>query len=364
MVDYASRIAELEKELSTMQYNKRTQHHYGLLRAKIAQLRERQEARSRQGKKGEGFEVRRTGDGTVILVGSPSTGKSTLLNSLTNAHSEVGSYVFTTLTCIPGIMEHKHARIQILDVPGVVHGAATGRGRGTEVLASMRSADLALILVDVLRPQELAVIKEEIYETGIRLDQRRPDVKIKKTPKDGIRIGRTVQTPLLNDETIAGILKEFRINNAEVLIRDEIDADQFIDCIEGNRKYMPSLVVLNKADLLEPEALRSVISRLKPDIAISAKNREHLDELRELIFQKLDLIRVYLKEPGKEADREVPLIMFRDSTIRSVCDKLHKEFAKRFKYARVWGTSAKFPGQRLMLHHRLKDGDVLEIHLR
>ena len=364
MVDYLSRIAELEKELSSMQYNKRTQHHYGLVRAKIAQLRDKQETRSKQGKKGEGFEVRRTGDGTVILVGFPSTGKSTLLNSITNAHSEVGAYAFTTLTCVPGIMAYKHANIQILDVPGIVHGAASGRGRGTEVLAAMRSADMALLLVDALRPGELAVLQKEVYETGIRLDQRKPDVRIKKTAKDGVRIGRTVQTPLLNDETIIDILKEFRINNAEVLIRDEIDADQLIDCIEGNKKFMPSLVVVNKVDLIDPADARRMKTELQADLMISAKNKEHLDELREMIFRKLDLIRVYMKEPSKPADLEVPLICFRGFTIRDVCDKLHKDFSKMFKYARVWGRSAKFPGQRLMLHHRLEDGDVLEIHLR
>lgn len=362
MVKYQERIAEIEKELSTMQYNKRTQHHYGLLRAKIAMLREKAETRSK-GKKKDGFEVRRTGDGTVILVGFPSTGKSTLLNALTNAHSDVGKYAFTTLTVVPGIMEHKHAHIQILDVPGIVKGAASGRGRGTEVLASMRSADMALILVDSIRPEEISIIKKEIYDTNIRLDQRKPDVRIKKKSKDGIRIGRTVKTPLLDDETITSILKEFKINNAEVTIRDELNADQFIDCLEGNRKYMPSIVVLNKADLLKPAKLRRMMKNVKADLAISAKEDTQLNELRNIIFEKLDLIRIYLKEPGKETDMKVPLIAFRNSSIRDICNKLHRDFVKKFKFARVWGSSAKFPGQRLMLNHRLRDEDALEIHL-
>ncbi len=364
MADYNAKIAELEAEMATMQYNKRTQRHYGLLRAKIAQLREKQEARSKQGGKHDGFEVRRTGDGTVIMLGFPSTGKSTLLNALTNAQSEVGAYAFTTLTCIPGVMEHNHAKIQILDVPGIVQGASTGRGRGKEVLSAMRSADMALLLVDALRPNELPVIRKEAYDVGIRFDQRKPDVRIKKMAKDGIRVGRTVATPLLDDETITSILKEFKVNNAEVLIREEVDADQFIDIVEGNKKYMPSVVVLNKIDLLEPEELRKVQSAVKPHISISAKDRKRIAELKQVIFDRLDLIRIYLKEPGKEADREVPLICFRDFTIKDVCNKLHKDFSKKFKFARVWGKSAKFPGQRLMLHHKLIDEDVVEIHVR
>jgi len=364
MVEYNERIMEMEQELSTMQYNKRTQHHYGLLRARIAKLKEKQERRSGSKGKSEAYEVKRSGDATVILLGFPSTGKSTILNALTNAKSEVGSYAFTTLTVVPGMMKYKHARIQILDVPGIVKGAASGRGRGKEVLASMRSADLALIIIDATRPDELSVIRKEVYETRIRLDQERPDVRIRKRSKDGIRIGRTVATPLLDDETIKVILKEFRINNADVTIRSAIDADQFIDCIEANRKYMRSLVVLNKIDLLDEQSLKRARLAVRPDLAISAKKALNFNELKELIFSRLDLIRVFLKEPGKEADLKVPLIMFRHCTIRDVCRKLHRDFEKKFKFARVWGRSARFPGQRLMLGHHLRDTDVLEIHLR
>lgn len=365
MVEYNKRIEELEKELAGMQYNKRTQHHYGLIRAKIAQLREKEETRGKQssGKK-DGYEVRRSGDGTVILLGFPSTGKSTLLNALTNAESEIGAYAFTTLTVIPGMMEYKHAKIQILDVPGIVTGAASGKGRGKEVLASMRSADMALIVVDVTRPQELAVIRKEVYDTHIRLDQKRPDVRIKKMIKDGIRVGRTVATPDLTDETIVGICKEFKINNAEITIRDEINADQFIDCLEANKKYMPSVLLLNKIDLVDSQTLEQVKNEIEPDLAISARNEKDLSRVKETIFQKLDLMRVYLKEPGKEADMDVPLICFRKSKIKDVCNKLHRDFHRKFKFARVWGKSAKFPGQRLMLQHILKDEDILEVHLR
>ncbi len=365
MVDYKERIADMEKELSKMQYNKRTQHHYGLLKARIAQLQEKDEKRSAgTGSHADGYEVKRTGDATVILLGFPSTGKSTLLNALTDAQSEVGTYAFTTLSVIPGMLKHKHARIQILDVPGIVKGAASGRGRGKEVLASMRSADMALIIIDATRPEELPVIKREVYDTRIRLDQEKPDVRIRKKAKDGVRIGRTVATPLLDNQTITDILKEFRINNAEVTIRSPIDADQFIDCIEGNRKYMHSIVLLNKIDLVDEKTLERLRREIRPDLCISAKNEKDFGGLKDLIFERLNLIRIYLKEPGKEADREVPLIMFRNCTTRDVCRKLHRDFEKKFKFSRVWGPSAKFPGQRLMLQHRLQDTDVLEIHLR
>jgi small GTP-binding protein len=365
MVEYESDIKQLEDEISTTKYNKRTQHAVGLLKAKLARLRETQETRRRAGKKGEGYSVRRSGDATVMLVGFPSVGKSTLLNALTDAHSKTAEYEFTTLDVIPGMLEHGHAKIQILDVPGVVKGASDGTGRGKEVLSVMRSADMALILIEVNHPEHLHVLLNEIRNTNIRLNQHKPYVKIRRANKNGIRIGKTVKLRNLTDDTIKGILKEFRINNADVLIREEINDDQLIDIIEDNKAYMPGIIILTKADTASREKAEGIKKEIGADIIVSAEKRTGLGELKNLIFDRLELIRVYLKQPGKEADMEVPLIMHRNARIRDVCDKLHKDFVSKFRFARLWGASSKFPGQKLLsLEHVLADEDVLEMHLR
>ena len=365
MPDYNQKIKELEEELRTTKYNKATQGHIGLVKAKIALLKEKQESRSQSktGKSDHGYSVRKSGDGTVLLLGFPSTGKSTLLNKLTDAHSEVAAYAFTTLTCIPGIMEYQQAKIQILDVRGVVEGAASGRGRGREVLAVIRNADLVLIVVDINNPEHFPAILREIWESDIRINKTKPEVFIKKTPRGGIHIGKTV--PLeVDDDTLARILREFKINNAEVLIRSVIDVDDFIDCIESNKKYLPAVICLTKADTVDAATVSRVMRDLRADIAVSAEQDLNVEQLKEVIFRKLDFMRVFLKEPRKEADMKVPLIITRNSTIKGVCDKLHKDFASKFKFARVWGSSAKFPGQRLMTNHTLQDKDIVEIHLR
>ena len=365
MPTYEEQIADLEREINKTQYNKATQHHVGLVKAKIAHLREKMEARAKaSGGPGDGFQVRKTGDGTVILIGFPSTGKSTILNILCGTESEVAAYAFTTLTVIPGMLNYRHAKIQVLDVPGVMRGASTGRGRGKEVLAVMRNADLCMFIVDVLRPQEIAVIRSEAENVGIRFNTRRPDVRIKKTARGGIKVAKTCKLTQLDDETVKAVLKEFRINSADVVIRQDITVEDLIDCIEDNRKYMPAISVFNKTDLVTQEQLGAIQRKYHPDICISAQRKEHIDELRVLIYDRLDLMSVYLKEPGKEADMEVPLIMFRSGTIRALCEKLHKDFISKFKFARVWGRSAKFGGQKLMLSHKLKDSDVVEIHLK
>ena len=365
MVDYSQKIKEFEDELKKTKYNKATQGHIGLVKAKIAQLREKQESRvaKKTGKSEHGYTVRKSGDATVLLLGFPSAGKSTLLNKLTGANSEVASYAFTTLSVIPGMLEYKQARIQILDVPGIVSGAASGKGRGREVLTVIQNADLVLVVVDVNYPEHYPAILREVWEARIRLNKWKPEVFIKKRGQGGIHIGKTV--PLeVDDETLMKVLREFKMVNADVLIRSPIDIDDFIDCIEGNKKYVPAIVCITKADMASAATISTVKKELNADIIVSAEQDLNIEALKELIFQKLDFIRVYMKEPRKDADMQVPLIIARGSTIGSVCEKLHRDFVKRLKFARVWGSSAKFPGQRLMHSHILLDKDVLEIHLR
>lgn len=364
MASTEARIKELEDLIGGSKYNKSTQHAIGLYKAQLAKLKEKEETRRSSGNKGQGYSVRKTGDGTVVLLGFPSAGKSTLLNGITDAESEVGAYAFTTLTVVPGILDYEHAKIQILDVPGVVHGAATGRGRGTEVFSVLRSADLIVILVDVHHPEHYDVLLHEIRDAHLRINELVPDVKLKRTSKDGVRIGKTCKLTRLTDETITAILREFKINNADIVIRNNISDDQLIDVIEGNKYYVPAITVLNKIDSAPEETVKRVAKKINANICISAQKKDHLDELKELIFQTLDLVRIYLKEPTKNADLDIPLIMDRGCTIKKVCEKLHKDFVEKFKFARVWGKSAKFPGQKQMLLHKLRDGDILELHMR
>ena len=359
------RIAELEEELSTTKYNKRTQASIGLLKAKIAALRDKEIKKSSGGGKQDGYSVRKTGDGTVIIVGFPSVGKSTLLNKITNAQSEVGSYAFTTLTVVPGLLEHKHASIQVLDVPGIVAGAAAGTGRGKEVLSCAMSADLVMFLVDVFYPEHLKILQKEVYDTNIRLNQEKPDVRIIKTAKGGINIGATVKLTKIDHDTIEKVLREFRIVNADIVIRTDIDVDQLIDCIEGNKRYISGIVVMNKVDLCSKFEFEKVKKEVHPDVCVSAETGYNMNRLKDKIFDTMNFIRVYCKEARKKADLEEPLIMIKNGTLRDMCLKLHKDFVEKFKFARVWGRSAKFDGQVLRkLGHVIKDGDIVELHMR
>jgi uncharacterized protein len=363
MGDNNQKIKEFEEELRNTKYNKRTQHHVGLVKAKIARLKEQQETKIRGKGKTEGYSVRKTGDASAVLVGFPSVGKSTLLNAITNADSKIGSYEFTTLDVVPGLLEYNHAKIQILDVPGLIQGASQGKGRGKEVLAVAKSADMIIVLVDVNNLWQCDIINRELYDAKFRLNKRKADVTIKKAMKGGINISSTVKLSL-EKETIRAIMNEFRIINADVLFRQNVDEDELIDVLEANRFYIPALTVINKVDTVSEQKLKEIRNQFKDAVFVSAERKDNTEELKKAIFNKLDFIRVYMKNPGKKADMDEPLIMKRGSKVKDICNKLHRDFVRRFRFARVTGKSAKFVGQKFTLEHVLVDGDILELHLK
>jgi hypothetical protein len=309
---------------------------------------------------GEGYSVRKSGDATVALVGFPSVGKSTLLNKLTGANSEVGAYEFTTLDVIPGVLEYKGATIQILDVPGLVRGAASGRGRGKEVIAVVRNSNLVLFLLDVFQPEHHKVLMQELYDAGIRINMSSPDVTIKRMDRGGVIISTTMELEM-SDDLIKAILGEYKIHNAHVLLRENINMDQLIDSVMANRVYIPAVIVINKVDMATEEALEFCETKFPDATFISANEEKNLEAVKDLIYETLDFIRVYLKPQGGPADMDEPMIVTYGVTVGDICDRLHRDFRDKFRYSQIWGPSAKHPGQRAGLDHYLEDGDVLTL---
>ncbi len=363
MVDYHEKIRELEDSMAKAKYNKRTEHWFGLIKSQIATLREKIEKRMGKKGAGKGWSVKKTGNATVILVGFPSVGKSTLLNALTGTQSKTAAYEFTTLDCIPGTLNYKHAKIQILDVPGVIEGAAMGRGRGKEVLATARTSDLVLFVIDATHPEHYPLLRKEIFDVGVRVDEKKPDVKIIKKPKGGLSISTTVNLDL-ERETLRLILKEFKMINADVVIRDNVTIDQFIDSIEGNRAYNKALICITKEDLIDETQKKRILEDMPQAVFVSAEKNKGIGELKEEIYKKLDFAKIYLKEVNKKPDMDVPLVLKQPVTVKTVCQHIHRDFIKKFRFARIWGSSAKFPGQQIRnLDKELKDETIVEVHV-
>jgi small GTP-binding protein len=360
-------IEEIEQEIRETPYNKSTEAHIGRLKAKLAEKKETLERQQSSSGGSGGYAVEKHGDATVALVGFPSVGKSTLLNALTNADSETGSYEFTTLDVNPGMLQYRGANIQMLDVPGLIEGAASGRGDGQEVLSVVRTADLVVFVLSAFEIQQYDRLSEELYKNGIRLDEEPPRITVRKKAKDGISINASVDLDL-DERTVSDILREHGYTNADVTIGEQVDLDRLIDGIRDNRVYLPSLVTVNKVDLIEPSYAETVNENLRerdvdPDDAvfISAEKERGLDALRERLWTELGLIRIYMDKPGRGVDYDEPLILFAGATVEDACEKLGGEFDERFRFARVSGPSAKHDEQQVGMDHELADEDVLRI---
>lgn len=240
------KIADIEAEIARTQKNKATEHHLGLLKAKLAKFRAQLlEPSKTAGQKGEGFEVSKSGDGRVALIGFPSVGKSTILTELTETESAQAAYEFTTLTCIPGVIQYNGAKIQLLDLPGIIEGAAQGKGRGRQVVSVARTSDLILMMLDATKGEtQKYLLEKELHSVGIRLNKRPPSISLKVKSGGGLAFNSTIPLTHVDEKLVRGILHEYKIHNAQVLFREDATVDDFIDVIEAqNRSYIPCLYV-------------------------------------------------------------------------------------------------------------------------
>jgi hypothetical protein len=365
MATMEEQIKQIDEELRKTAYNKKSQRHIGRLKAKMAHLKEETERRRSSKGKTSGYAVRKSGIASVAIVGFPSVGKSTLLNKITKAKSEVGAYDFTTLDVVPGLLEHRGAKIQILDLPGLIKDASKGKGRGREVISVVRTVDMILFMIDVFETN-LKVLTDEMELAGIRVNSKPPDVQVIKRTRGGIDVNSTVKLTKIDEDLVREMLREFGIANADVVIREDVDEDRLVDALATNRHYVKAIVAINKIDLVTKAYLHEIEKRLKNWVVvpISAETSTNIELLKDKLFDTLDLVRLYMKPQGQEADMEEPLVLKKGTDVGGVCDSLHRDFRRKFRYALVWGKSAKFPGQIVGLDHVLEDGDIISLIVR
>lgn len=320
--------------MARTQKNKATANHLGILKAKLAKLR-REILMPRGGgggNAGEGFDVAKTGVARIGFVGFPSVGKSTLMSKLTGTFSAVAEYEFTTLTTVPGVLVYKGAKIQMLDLPGIIEGAKDNRGRGRQVIAVARTCSLIYIVLDVLKPlTHKKIIEKELEGFGIRLNQKPPNVVLRKKDKGGISLTATVPMTHLDLDSVKAILGEYKLHNAEVIFHQDATADELIDVIEGNRVYIPCVYVLNKIDQITIEEL-DLIYKIPHAVPVSGHHQWNFDDLLEKSWQYLDLLRIYTKPKGQLPDYTSPVVLKREkSTVEDFCNNIHKGIMSQFK---------------------------------
>jgi len=204
------------------------------------------------------------------------------------------------------------------------------------------------------------LLEGELSSVGIRLNEERPNIYFKPKNAGGISYNSTCKQSRVDEKLVQLILHEYKIFNAEVLLREDVTPEQLIDVIVGNRIYMPCLYVYNKIDQISLEEVDR-LARQPHSVVISCNMKLNLDYLLDCLWEHLNLIRVYTKKHGSPPDFSDAIILRNGVAVKHVCHAIHRTLPHVFKYALVWGTSTKYSPQRVGLVHIMHDEDVIQV---
>ncbi len=282
------------------------------LKSKLSTAKKELQKEKSSPKKTIGVRIPRQGAGTAIVLGGPNAGKSQLVCSLTRATPEVAEYPFTTRAPQQGMMPFEDVMVQLVDTPPVTSDYFESYMHGL-----VRGADVVLLMLDL-------------------------------GSDDGV-------------EQCQEVLERFRETKTRLAKTTGLDEN------DVGLSYTATILVPNKIDLPDAEARWELFEELCPVdfpvCKISATRGDGLEELAKRIYETLDVVRVYTKQPkAKEADMEKPFTIRRGGTILDVAEQIHKDIAANFKSARVWGQNV-HDGTSVKDDYLPADRDIVEIHV-
>ena len=316
----AEKIEALEEMMALIPKHKGTEKLQADLRRRLAKLRTEAEKKGGVSRASAMYSVPREGAGQIVLLGAPNAGKSSLLARMTKATPEIADYPFTTRLPQPGMMPFENIQIQLVDMPPISQHLYEPWMGGI-----VRQADLSLLIADLATDAML----------------------------DGI------------DEVLSALVNSrIQLAGKSALV-EGLDKSLLVS-------YCRALMVANKMDatgaMENLEILRELFGERFEIIPFSSSSGEGSEVLRRILFERLGIIRVYTKAPGKKADLGgTPYTLKRGSTVMDVARAVHRDFVHTLKFAKVWSSershrSIKFDGQMVERTHQLEDGDILEIH--
>ena len=330
-----SKIAALQEMLKFVPRHKASENMVAELTWKISKMKKDIEKQKEQSKKSTGYSinVRKEGAGQIVLMGMPNTGKSTLLKLLTGTNVEIAPYPFTTKTPEIGMMDFKHIKVQLVEVPALIEGSSEGKADGTRMLSLARNADAVVVLHR--DEQEKQVVIKELEKSGIIIDRKKPKITIEHSALKGITISGK-QFLKIAEKQVEEALHGIGIHNANLLVEEPLTLEKLNEALDETLEY-------------------------KNCLFLNIFTEKDTEKIKQEIFALLEKIIIYTKKPGQEPDYNMPLALPKNATIDAVANLIHKDIAKNLKYVRVWG-STKFPGQRVSKDYKLQSGDIIEVY--
>ena len=309
-VELEDKISSLEELISTIPKHKGTDHLRADLRRRLSKLKDASLSIKKKGKHDSAWHIDKEGAGRVAIIGAPNVGKSALISALTNATPKVSEYPMTTWVPIPGMMHYEGIKIQLIDTP-----ALSKEHMESELFNLIKISNTVLLLVDL---------------QGFPFEQLEDSLEI------------------LAQQKIAPLQRKEQYSN------------------ESDMILLPFILVINKSDYANFDEDYKVFCELLEEqctqIAVSAESKENLNILKKIIYEKLEIMRIYSKKPGKPPQMDSPFVLNIGSNLEEFAAKVHKDFLQNFKTARIWGKDV-FDGQLVGRDHVLFDGDVVELHI-
>jgi len=321
------RLACLKEMLRTIPKHKGTEHVQADIKSRIKQLTEELAGpRKGGGRRETGYTVRPEGAAQIALLGPPNAGKSALHARLTGSHPDIGPYPYSTKLPQPGMLPMEDLYLQLVDLPPV-----SSDFMEPWMVNTLQTADAALLVIDINDPaclDHVQAICERLTEKRVILTEHWP----------GFSAGDAIPAVHPDDEL----------------------ADPF-------QVILPTILVANKCDLDpdpdEVEVLEELLGVSFPAVSTSAETGAGLGRFGPMLFEGLQIVRVYTKLPHKEADFSQPFTLRLGDTVYDVARLVHNDLADKFSFARIWG-SGQFDGQQVGSDHVVADRDIIELHTK
>jgi len=365
------KIQALQEFLSSFPKHKGNERLRAQVKRKIATLRvQLEEVRAHKAGSSRQLLIEKQGVAQIVILGLTNVGKSSILSAVTAAKPLIAPYEYTTQEPVQGMLQFEDVQFQLIEVPAIKPESSSRWN--FENVGFELNADALMLIVDLSRDScaQLSILLDVLDKAKISTERPKSSVEIlKEKSASGIQIAVSGKLTDCTAQDAAKLLQQYGIRNALVRVYGNVGIDDLEDAVlESTASFKPSILLANKVDTEGP---KNELERLKACnrgrmriLATSCKTGEGLAELGASLFEMLEIVRIYTKEPSQREPSKDAIVLRKGATVAELAKQIHSDLFRNFKYAKIWGPSARYNGEKVGINHILMDQDAVEIHAR